>query len=602
MAQREMRVLATPSLDFFIVKAEEVEVYPFRGNFDDMRNKTVVILHTSGSTGIPKPVFVAHGTFCCNDAQQMIPSLGGKPTTVDHIRDKRLFLAFPLFHAANLTFTLGYNVFCGVVPVLPPPAPLTVEIVNDMHSYGNVDGSLIPPSMVVDLFKDSDYLVNMVRRLKFLMYVGGTLPKEVGGFLSTRLQLMTLLGATETMMLPIEVNDVPEDWEYIPISHCLGAEFRLSRDDLRELVIVRNKKYDLFQGCFSTFPDLNEYGMKDLYEKHPTREGVWLFKARADDIIAFTNAEKLNPVTMESVIMAHPEVKGAVVGGHGEFQASLLIEPKTNPATKAEEEKLLEDIWPAVVKANLDCPAHGRIMRNFVMFTKPDKPLPRAGKETVQRYAALKVYADEFKALYAPPVPITSGVSEALKELDGPEATTDNLQAALFRVISSNSYLTDLTYTADLFECGLDSLQVPVLISHINSFLTESRKDDSLICNKTLYDHPSVEKLAAFLNKSPALSESPTRNGTPELNGVSVMDAPLKPEMTPAQVPVNDKEHYPEDTSATAQPLDFKETSTMKPTHGTKEKANRNGKARLRALRSVSSWLSKMFRDKGVKT
>ena len=586
-----------------MAEAEEVEVYPFRGNFDEMRNKTVVILHTSGSTGIPKPVYVAHGTFCCNDAQQMIPSLGGKSTTVHHIKDKRLFLAFPLFHAANLTFTLGYNVFCGVVPVLPPPTPLTVEIVNDMHSYGNVDGSLIPPSMVVDLFKESDYLVNMVRRLKFLMYVGGTLPKEVGGFLSTRLQLMTLLGATETMMLPIEVNDVPEDWEYIPISHCLGAEFRLSRDNLRELVIVRNEKYDLFQGCFSTFPDLNEYGMKDLYEQHPTREGAWLFKARADDIIAFTNAEKLNPVTMESVIMAHPEVNGTVVGGHGEFQASLLIEPKTHPATKAEEEKLLEDIWPAVVKANLDCPAHGRIMKNFVMFTKPDKPLPRAGKETVQRYAALKEYADEFKALYAPPVPITSGVSEALKELDAPEPVADDLQAALFRVISSNSYLTDLTYTADLFECGLDSLQVPVLITHINTFLTESHKDDSLICNKTLYDYPSIEKLAAFLNKTLTLSESPTRNGTPELNGVSVMEAPSKSEVTPAPAQVNfdNKGRDLEATTRNTQALDSKETPTAKPTHVTKARLNRNGKARLRAIRSVSSWLSGIFRDKSIK-
>ena len=598
-----MKVLATPGLDFFLAEVEDVEVYPFRGTFDEMRNKTIVILHTSGSTGIPKPVYVAHGTFCCNDAQQMIPALGGRPTTIHHIRDKRLFLAFPLFHAANLTFTIGYNVFCGVVPVLPPAAPLTDEIVNDMHTFGNLDGSLIPPSMVVDLFKNSEYLVNMVRRLKFLMYVGGTLPKEVGNFLSTRLRLMTLLGATETMMLPIEVNNVPEDWEYIPISPCLGAEFRLSRDGLRELVIVRNERYDLFQGCFSTFPNLNEYGMKDLYERHPTREGAWLFKARADDIIAFTNAEKLNPVTMESVIMAHPEVKGAVIGGHGEFQASLLIEPKTNPFTKEEEEKLLEDVWPAVVKANLDCPAHGRIMKNFVMFTKPDKPLPRAGKETVQRYAALKEYGDEFKALYAPPVPITNSVPEAIKELDNTEPTPDDLQAALFRVISSNSYLTDLTYVADLFECGLDSLQVPVLITHINTFLTESRKDDCLICNKTLYDNPSIEKLAAFLSKSLTLSESPTRNGTPELNGVSTMEVASKVGANPVPTQVDVPEEGPKADIPlmTAQAAKCEESPVMGATPVTNGKAKRNGARRLKAIRSVSSWLSKVFRDRSIR-
>ena len=594
-----MKVLETPGLDFFMAEAGEVEAYPFRGTFDEMRNKTIVILHTSGSTGIPKPVYVAHGTFCCNDAQQLIPSLGGKPTTVHHIQNKRLFLAFPLFHAANLTFTLGYNVFCGVVPVLPA-APLTDEIVNDMHTYGNLDGSLIPPSVVVDLFKNSEYLVNMIRRLNFLMYVGGTLPKEVGGFLSTRLQLMTLLGATETMMLPIEVNNMPEDWEYIPISPFLGADFRLSRDDLRELVIVRNEKYDLFQGCFSTFPNLNEYGMKDLYEKHPTRKGAWLFKARADDIIAFTNAEKLNPVTMESVIMAHPEVKGAVIGGHGEFQASLLIEPKTKPSSKAEEKRLLEDIWPAVVKANIDCPAHGRIMKNFVVFTKPEKPLPRAGKETVQRYVALKLYADEFKALYAPTVPITSGVSEAVKELENVEPAPDELQAGLFRVISSNSYLTGLTYTADLFECGLDSLQVPVLITHINAFLTETRKDDRLICNKILYDHASIEKLAAFLSKAPTLSESPTRHGTPDLRGMPVMEVSSHKGAGKRQTIIEDTPRLEAPPALTQAPRSA-ETSTMDTTHVTKGQTRRNTLSTTKAIRKVVSWLSKVFCFKGTR-
>jgi hypothetical protein len=439
-----MQVIAFPELEFFMADGDEPETYPFEGAYAKVKDKPIVILHTSGSTGIPKPVFVTHGTFACNDAHQLIPSLGGKPTTVHYIRGKRLFLAFPLFHAANLTFTIGYGVFAGVTCVLPPPGPLTVDIVNSIHTNGNVDGALIPPSILSDIYKNSEYLVNMTRRLKFVAYVGGTLAKEIGDPISARLRLITLMGSTETMLLPIELNEDPANWQYLPVSRFLGHEFLPSRDGLKELTIIRNKELELFQGVFSTFPDIDAYPMKDLYEPHPVHSSSWIFKARADDIISFSNAEKLNPVTMESVITAHPAVNSALIGGHGEFQAALLVEPKILPVTAEEREILLSQIWPSVVQANRDCPTHGRIVKDLIMFTKPDKPLPRAGKDTVQRFAALQLYEQEFKTLYASGNPHTkvrrvglnqddvfvqSSASNISSDIDG------KIEAALHRIL-----------------------------------------------------------------------------------------------------------------------------------------------------------------------
>jgi hypothetical protein len=396
-----MEVISFPEVEFFISEGEETEVYQYQYAFEDMKDKTIVVLHTSGSTGIPKPVFVTHGTFACNDAHQLIPSLGGNPTTVHYIQGKRLFLAFPLFHAANLTFTIGYGIFAGITCVLPPPGPLTAEIANAVHTIGRVDGSLLPPSILSDIYKDSEYLNNMTERLEFVAYVGGTLAKEIGDPVSARLKLITLMGSTETMLLPIELNQDPADWQYLPVSPFLGHEFRLSRDGLRELVILRNKDLEIFQGVFSTFPAVEEYPMSDLYEQHPSKTSLWVFRARADDIISFNNAEKLNPVTMEAIISSHPAISSAIIGGHGEFQAALLVEPKVCPNTAEEEAHLLKEIWPVIVRANRDCPAHGRIMKEFIMFTKPDKPMPRAGKDTVQRFAVLKLYQEEFQSLYA---------------------------------------------------------------------------------------------------------------------------------------------------------------------------------------------------------
>ncbi|GAB1199372.1 hypothetical protein APSETT444_008719 [Aspergillus pseudonomiae] len=399
-AARPMEQIAAPEVDFFFEDLDQVPPIPFTLTWEEAKTKPFCVLHTSGSTGIPKPVFVTYGTFASNDAHQLIPSLGGQPTLINYLSGQRLFLALPVFHAACLTFTLVFNIFGGVTCVLPPPEPLTADLANQAFLHGNLDGALMAPSLIVDCYNNNAHCVNMVQRLKFLSYVGGALPEEVGNVLTTRIKLMTMMGSCETALHPLELNPDPADWQYLTISPFLGHTFRADRDGLSDLVFTRDPRFELFQGVFRTFPDKNEFAMGDLFEQHPRRPESWVFRARTDDIIAFTTAEKLNPVTMESVISANAKVKSAVVGGQGQFQASVLIEPYTYPRSKEEEDQFLRDIWPSILQANRDCPAHGRIMRGFVMLTKPDKPMPRAGKDTVQRHQVLKLYAEEFRELY----------------------------------------------------------------------------------------------------------------------------------------------------------------------------------------------------------
>ncbi|CAD6569068.1 MAG: hypothetical protein ASARMPRED_002384 [Alectoria sarmentosa] len=532
----------------------------------------------------------------------LIPSLGGKPTLINFLKGKRLFLALPLFHAACLTFSLGFNIFSGVICVLPPPEPLTADLANQVFTHGNLDGALLAPSLVVDCYNNDGYCVNMIQRLDFLSYVGGTLPEEVGNPLSSRIKLITLMGSCETALHPLEMNDDPADWQYLTLSPFLGHTFRLERDGLYDLVVVRQEQYGPFQGVFSTFPDKQEFATGDLFEPHARKPESWLFRARADDIIAFTTAEKLNPITMEGVISANIKVKSAVIGGQGQFQASVLIEPRVYPKTSAEEEQLMKDIWPNIAQANRNCPAHGRIMKGFVMLTNPKKPMPRAGKDTVQRHAVLKLYADEFKALYdrmkphistvsrtvngvskappdtsnplvaanevalegspAPTASFSNGTStHAPIDLDTrieetlgrilPEALKKHLQTALAQMLSnllntnlsiqitsghsddatvdpldttfssktsqmvddSSSDMRKLIYNtladdliienitddSDLFQCGLDSVQVPGLLNAVNAFLVKFKPGKDLTDAKVVYDNPTVNKLITFI-------------------------------------------------------------------------------------------------------
>jgi hypothetical protein len=394
-----MESATVPELEFFLDE-EPVEIIPFLKSFDEVKDEPFCILHTSGSTGIPKPVPVTYGSYGGMDSQLLIPSRGHKPTFLSYVRGKRVFFALPVFHAASLNWTVGNALFAGVIIVLPPPAPLTADLASQIFQHSDSYGAVMAPSLVVDCYNNDDYCLSMLQNLQFIVYGGGMLPEDIGDSLSRKIRLLTLMGSCETALLPHHVPDDAEDWEYISLSPCLGHEFRYERDGLSNLIIVRNKIYELHQGVFSTFPQKEKHALGDLFEPHPLRPDLWRFRARADDIISFTTAEKLNPSTMESTIQANPLVRSAVIGGQGQFQASLLVEPRIYPKDSVEEMDFINQIWPSIAQANRDCPAHGRIMKGFVMLTNPEKPLPRASKDTVQRHSVFKLYEAEWKDLY----------------------------------------------------------------------------------------------------------------------------------------------------------------------------------------------------------
>lgn len=56
---------------------------------------------------------------------------------------------------------------------------------------------------------------------------------------------------------------------------------------------------------------------------------------------------------------------------------------------------MLTHVRSLVEEANAVAPAFSRIYKEMILFTSKDKPLPRAGKGSVMRKAALDLYASE---------------------------------------------------------------------------------------------------------------------------------------------------------------------------------------------------------------
>lgn len=398
-AVREMKAVEILGAHHWLTGSEPVP-YLYTKTYDEAKLDPWVILHTSGSTGTPKPIIQAHATYSALDAFTALPLLKLQDTYPALCKGRRLYLGFPLFHCAGVTMLLPASIFAGFTVVLGPFPP-SAETINAIHLHANVQESCIAPITLIDLSKDSGYLENL-RRLEQITYGGGSLPQAVGNLVSARTRLVNVLGTTEAGVLPHHLCD-PEDWAYMSLSPALGHEYRPISEDLYELFIVRSPDpgLQLYQGIFGTFPELKEWSTRDLYSKHPAKDNVWLYRGRNDDIIVFSTGEKLNPVDMESIIQAHPAVTGVVVCGVGRFQSSLLIEAINAPADETEREKLIGHVWPAVDNANRQSPSHGRIHRDMIILTSPQKPMLRAGKGSVQRQATVNLYAAELDAVYA---------------------------------------------------------------------------------------------------------------------------------------------------------------------------------------------------------
>lgn len=89
-----------PSLEDCL-KSEAVETYPFHKQFSDLEQETAFIVHTSGSTNLPKPISITHGALAVADNFHHLPEIDGNASISDQFpAGVRIFSAFPLFHVS----------------------------------------------------------------------------------------------------------------------------------------------------------------------------------------------------------------------------------------------------------------------------------------------------------------------------------------------------------------------------------------------------------------------------------------------------------------------------------------------------------------------
>lgn len=304
-----------------------------------------------------------------------------------------------------MIFSLLMPTFFAVVAVIVPgDAAVSLKTAEQVHRYGHIDGTLYPPSLLEELCRSPASLESL-KRLKFILSSGSPLEKSAGEGLSRMTKLVNLMGMTECCALPIFQQSAP-DWNCFRFHPFLDYRMESHYDDMFELVLTRTDRSKECSTAFHHYPHLQEFRTKDLYVKHPTKEDLWIYCGRTDDLIILSHGQTLDPTAMEAIINGHPHVRSTIIGGEGRARPFVLVEPAIDPRSpNCDRNTLLDEIWPVVEKTNGSCSEYVRLTRPLVILSSPGKPFERLAKGSVDRRNTLREYQHEIDAAYNKLIP-----------------------------------------------------------------------------------------------------------------------------------------------------------------------------------------------------
>ncbi|KAG6909219.1 putative NRPS-like protein biosynthetic cluster [Tephrocybe rancida] len=472
------------------------------------RDDLCIYLHSSGSTGFPKAIPQTHLAW-------MHWSLF--PGVVD-FRDARHELimgcmALPPFHTLGLYMQV-LNPIYGLVSitVYPPTAPTPESLPVQPSPQNILDHTRLTKSTAIiiiptllQIWSMSPESVKFLASLAYVGYSGGSLAPRLGNILvGAGVSLHPVYGGTEfgAPTHPMSHKGEERDWEYMRFQDRANVRWVSQGDGTFECQFLA---WEHHQPMVLNLPDVEGYATSDLFANHPTKKDLWKIVGRIDDVIVHSSGEKTVPAPMEDIIMSSPLVQGAIIFGRERDQTGILIEPKPGNAidlsSNTELASLRNKIWPIIEEANKVAPAFSRIFKEMILITSDAKPLPRTGKGTVMRKAALATYNEEIAALYDT---VESNIKTAENVAPPASWALSDVQAWIVDQATELVSGSELSPLVDLFDQGFDSLSATFLRLRIIGALRAS-EDSSVkqaaqgLNQNLVYSYPVIRDLAAHI-------------------------------------------------------------------------------------------------------
>ncbi|CAG7993912.1 unnamed protein product [Penicillium salamii] len=420
-------------------------------HFVSRSDRQVIILHSSGTSGLPKPIPCSHEYFL---------GYATCHTFASGIQAALTFSTLPLFHGFGFV-AICLSLGVGKTVCIPPPSTVpNGTLVIELLRTSGASALLTVPSILEELESLSNKEgLEALAKLDFVGF-GGGMPKELVGsrLEAAGVRLVAQYGATETgPMSPFFIPDNGHNWRRLRLRHDILEPLEVKLHPYNTGPDLPNDQLFSYKLSMRPFGWDQRFELQDLivatteYSQGSDMSKLeWFVAGRTDDLICLATGEKVRPTILESLLKQHHKVRHAVAFGDNQFELGVIIEPAETMNIE-EVEKFKTEIWPVIEEASMLMDAHAKITSPAAMLIVPPCNLPRSDKGTVSRKAVATQYAAEIAAVYRNLEVITAPALD----LSSPDSRIHTIVAEITGWKANSQ--------DDLFTLGMDSLQATKL-------------------------------------------------------------------------------------------------------------------------------------------
>ncbi|KAK0522192.1 hypothetical protein OC842_006536 [Tilletia horrida] len=417
----------------------------------------LVIFHSSGSTGNPKPIPQLHRFWT-----KSLTSAAGT--------DLAAFTTTPLFHGglSDLFRALQAGAPIYFFSWHEGKPPTTQNILASVDACSQAVHYFLSVPFLLEMLVREPEGISMLQQMDLVSTGGAPLPENVGDAMVKEydIPLVSRLGSSECGFLMSSWRDFANDkeWSWLRI-------------------------YDEKSGQWLELQERSEEG--GLFEL--VVKSSWPTKV---------NGKKVASSPIETALKASAVLSDAIVFGAGKPFLGAIVLPKRS--TGQDEQAIFKSLEPILAGINKTQPSHAYLSVEMVQLGEKalfDK-LPRSSKGTLQRGLALAALSDTIDAIYDRFERGEAYNTRSRARMHGPELR------ALVQEVVRGVLGRDIKGSDDFFAAGVDSVKAMRIRATLLNRLDLGGKT---LSQNVLYEHATLDRLCDFLDDPDASTDEPKR-------------------------------------------------------------------------------------------